>query len=220
LAAPGAAASDVATHASVNIRPHEHIRELFVGLRLNLGCGRSPLEGWVNVDITALPGVDVVADLDACRTQPLPFADDSVSAMRMSHVLEHMRDTLALLQDLHRVAEPGCQLTILCPYGSSDDAYEDPTHCQRFYMNSFSYFGTAGVLARGLRLSRGLGSRGHRAAPAATGKREPDRRQVLVRVRQLRNVVIEMGVVLKAVKPIRPADRALLTSPMVKFQLV
>jgi len=191
-----------------------------VGLRLNLGCGRSPLEGWVNVDITALPGVDVVADLDACRTQPLPFADDSVSAMRMSHVLEHMRDTLALLQDLHRVAEPGCQLTILCPYGSSDDAYEDPTHCQRFYMNSFSYFGQPAYWRAD------YGYRGDwevedivlRLPQQENANLTAD--QVLVRVRQLRNVVTEMGVVLKAVKPIRPADRALLTSPMVKFQLV
>jgi predicted SAM-dependent methyltransferase len=74
-----------------------------MGLHLNLGCGRSPLEGWVNVDVTAMPGVDVVANLDTCRTVPLPFADDSVSQLRMSHVLEHIGDTLALMQELHGV---------------------------------------------------------------------------------------------------------------------
>jgi predicted SAM-dependent methyltransferase len=68
-----------------------------MGLKLNLGCGRSPQPGWVNVDIARIPGVDVVADLDDCRTQPLPFAESSVSQMQMLHVLEHMKDTLALM---------------------------------------------------------------------------------------------------------------------------
>ena len=93
-----------------------------MGLQLNLGCGRSPLPGWVNVDLSPLPGIDVVADLDACRTTPLPFADNSVSKMQMSHVLEHIHDTLALMQELHRIAEPNALFTIRCPYGSSDDA--------------------------------------------------------------------------------------------------
>jgi len=43
---------------------------------------------------------------------------------------------------------------------------------------------------------------------------------VLQRVRQLRNVVLEMIVVLRAVKPIRPPDRALMPTPVVNFQLV
>ena len=34
-----------------------------MGLKLNLGCGRNAIEGWVNVDAVALPGVAVVADL-------------------------------------------------------------------------------------------------------------------------------------------------------------
>ena len=63
-----------------------------MGLKLNLGCGRSPAAGWVNVDLASLPGVDVVADLDACRTTRLPFANDSVSHFQMLHVLEHIKD--------------------------------------------------------------------------------------------------------------------------------
>ena len=37
---------------------------------------------------------------------------------------------------------------------------------------------------------------------------------VLRKVKQLRNVVIEIAAVLKAVKPIRPADRALQPTPL------
>ena len=191
-----------------------------MGLKLNLGCGRSPLPGWVNVDIARIPGVDVVADLDSCRTQPLPFADSTVSQMQMLHVLEHIKDTLALMQELHRIAEPGAQLLIRSPYGSSDDAYEDPTHCQRFYMNSFSYFAQPNYWRAD------YGYRGDWAAEETIlllrkeGNEGLSADEVLRKVQQLRNVVIEIVGVLKAVKPIRPADRALQLQPVIKFQLV
>jgi hypothetical protein len=191
-----------------------------VGLRLNLGCGRSPLTGWVNVDLTALPGIDVVADLDACRTTPLPFADGSASNMRMIHVLEHIGDTLGLMQELHRVAEPGASLLVHCPYGSSDDAYEDPTHRQRFFMNSFGYFSQP-FYWRADYGYRGdwevescvlvMNKAAHQGVPGD---------ELLRRVQQLRNVVIEMQVLLKAIKPIRAADRALQKPLPVSVSLV
>ena len=191
-----------------------------MGLRLNLGCGRSPLAGWTNVDISPLPGIDVVADLDACLTQPLPFADDSATEMRMSHVFEHIGDTLALMQELHRVAASGCLLTIRAPYGSSDDAYEDPTHRQRFFMNSFQYF------SQPLYWRADYGYRGDweqtllTLVVAGAENAGLTDEQRLVRVRQLRNVVRELVVELRAIKPIRPADRMLQRHPKIIFQLV
>jgi predicted SAM-dependent methyltransferase len=111
-----------------------------MGRELNLGCVRCRRPGWVNVAIARIPGVDAAADLDICRTQPLLFADNRVSQMQMLHVLAHSEDTLAPMQELHGAAEPGAQLVIRSPYGSSDDAYEDPTHCQRFFMNTCTHF--------------------------------------------------------------------------------
>ena len=191
-----------------------------MGLRLNLGCGRSPLEGWVNVDVVALPGIDVVADLDACRTTPLPFADGTVSQFHMSHVLEHIGDMLALMQELHRIAEPGAQILIRAPYGSSDDAYEDPTHRQRLFVNSFIYF------AQPTYWRADYGYRGDWDVEQVTlSVRKADNEglpveAVMRKVQELRNVVVEMTAVLKAVKPIRPADRALQRGTNVNVQLV
>ena len=54
------------------------------GLKLNLGCGHIPLEGYVNVDRRELPGVDVVADLG-----DLPFEQGGVQEISSAHVLEH-----------------------------------------------------------------------------------------------------------------------------------
>jgi hypothetical protein len=189
-------------------------------LRLNLGCGRSPLPGWVNVDISAMPGIDVVADLDACRARPLPFTDDSVGEMRMSHVLEHIRDVLALMQELHRVAAPGCELTVRAPYGSSDDADEDPTHVRRLLMNSFGYFSQPYYWRAdyGYRGDWQLASL-RLLVPRAEAQ-GLDAEQLLAKVNRQRNVVREMVAVMRAVKPIRAADRALQQPAQVDFELV
>lgn len=178
-------------------------------MRLNLGCGRNHLEGWVNVDSVALPSVDVVADLDRCREVPLPFADDSVDELLLSHVLEHVGDTLALMQELHRIAKPGSVAVVRCPYGSSDDADEDPTHRHRFFVGSFGYFSQpyywrADYGYRGDWEPRRILLRVHRDGNAGLSPQ-----QIMGRVNAARNVVAEMVVDLVAVKPIRAADRAL-----------
>lgn len=53
-------------------------------LRLNIGCGHIPLEGYVNVDRRALPNVDVQAE-----AHNLPFNDGEVMEIFSSHLLEH-----------------------------------------------------------------------------------------------------------------------------------
>ena len=64
------------------------------GLRVNLGCGHHPIEGYINVDQRELPNVDVVADV-----RNLPFEKNSVVELSSAHLLEHfpeeeMRRTL------------------------------------------------------------------------------------------------------------------------------
>lgn len=54
------------------------------GLRLNLGCGHVPVDGYLNVDRRALPGVDIVAEVDV-----LPFGQGEVNEIFSAHLLEH-----------------------------------------------------------------------------------------------------------------------------------
>lgn len=53
-------------------------------LKLNLGCGHIPLDGYLNVDRRALPGVDIVAEID-----DLPVAEGEVDEVHSAHLLEH-----------------------------------------------------------------------------------------------------------------------------------
>ncbi len=79
--------------------------------KLHIGAGRARLEGWVNMDIQALPGVDVVADV----TKGLDFKN--VEAIFAEHFLEHLAidDALAFLGEAHRVMGEGGWLRLSTP---------------------------------------------------------------------------------------------------------
>lgn len=67
------------------IRSPEKLAEASVsGLRLNLGCGRVPIERYVNIDSQDLPGVDIVASADN-----LPLPAGSVQEIFSVHVLQY-----------------------------------------------------------------------------------------------------------------------------------
>jgi hypothetical protein len=183
--------------------------------RLNLGCGRNVLPGWVNVDRAPLPGVDVVADLDDCARTRLPFADDSIGEMLLSHVLEHVRDTLALMAELHRIARQDAVLTVRLPHGASDDAWEDPTHDRAYFPGSFGYF------SQPYYWRADYGYRGDWQpedvvlfVPAAEHARQPIE-ALRQRIERERNLVLEMVATLRPVKPIRPPRRELIVPPTV-----
>ena len=87
------------------------------GARLNLGCGHVALEGYINVDARALPGVDVVADVGDLR---LPAG--SVAEIFSSHVLEHFPQeelTRKLLPHWHGLLRKGGVFRAVVPDGEA-----------------------------------------------------------------------------------------------------
>jgi SAM-dependent methyltransferase len=188
--------------------------------RLHLGCGRKVLEGWINLDIMPGNGIDVVADLNDCAKTPLPFEADSIDELLGSHLLEHITHSLPLMQELHRVAKPGAKAVFHLPYGSSDDASEDPTHVRLYFLNSFGYF------SQPYYWRADYGYRGD-WQPESIGLKVSQQRyqgrtvgEIMEDVQRLRNVVVEMTAVLRAIKPIRPPDRSLQQSPHIELTLV
>ena len=62
----------------------EKLHEMGDNLRINLGAGHVPLADYLNVDIRAVPGIDVVADVT-----DLPFAAGELAEIYSAHLLEH-----------------------------------------------------------------------------------------------------------------------------------
>jgi SAM-dependent methyltransferase len=109
--------------------------------RLNLGCGPDAPAGWLNLDgswnawFSHHPNLrkllKMVGFINAANqgsewnvrpivhdlTQPLPFPDNSFSAIYASHVLEHLYlvEAQRLLLECKRVAKPGGVVRIIVP---------------------------------------------------------------------------------------------------------
>ena len=94
-------------------------------MKLNLGAGSVIRDGWVNVDIAPLPGVDVVWDLDVA---PWPWPDGAARAIEAKDIFEHLARPVQFMTEAHRVLRAGGQLHIRAPHWLSPDAWTDPTH--------------------------------------------------------------------------------------------
>lgn len=80
-------------------------------LRLHVGSRSERLEGWLNIDKVAFPGVGFVADV----TRGLPFC--GVASLFAEHFLEHLPadEALAFLLEAHRVLGPRGHLRLATP---------------------------------------------------------------------------------------------------------
>jgi len=103
--------------------------------KLNMGCGRDIREGWVNLDMRSVPGVDVIHDLNMT---PLPFKDEAFNYILADNVLEHLLHYEAIVEDCYRILEPGGLLEIRVPYGIT--GLRSTYHLRMFDMNTLRCF--------------------------------------------------------------------------------
>ncbi|MDA0185147.1 class I SAM-dependent methyltransferase [Solirubrobacter phytolaccae] len=92
---------------------------------LDVGCGNAKYEGATGIDISADTQADIVADLNEF---PYPLEDDTYAQILCQDVLEHVKEPLKFMAELHRVAKPGARIHIRTPHFSSVLAYGDATH--------------------------------------------------------------------------------------------
>lgn len=88
------------------------------------GAGRA-VAGFVNLDLVAVPGVDVVADAEA-----LPFPAAVFGRVECDAVLEHVRDASRVMGEIGRVTEPGGFVHLVTPF--CHPFHEYPKDYRRF----------------------------------------------------------------------------------------
>lgn len=128
------------THALCNqsIRPlvEEWCRREKLPL-FDFGGAHGCPDGYTPVDIAGGEGV-----LPIDVTQGLPWADNSVGAIRAHDFLEHVPigQIVPLMNEIHRVLVPGGWLLSHTPSTDGRGAFQDPTHVSFWNENSFWYY--------------------------------------------------------------------------------
>lgn len=105
-------------------------------LRLNIGAGKSRIEGFHNIDISER--ADIVVDL---AKEPLPFEESSVDLVFSYHTIEHVSDYLFAMSEIYRVLKDGGILLLGTPYVTlTEYNLVNPYHLNHFNEHSLSFF--------------------------------------------------------------------------------
>ena len=110
-------------------------------------------------------------------------------------------------------------MTIRCPYGSSDDAWEDQTHVRAYFMQSFGYF------SQPYYWRADYGYHGDWQPVEITLRMTKSRydaipqHALLQTINRERNVVQEMVCILEAIKPLREPRREFQKLPSVRVAI-
>lgn len=103
--------------------------------KLNLGCGKFPKQGYVNVDFSFDSSADLISDLNR---YPWPFRDNIFSVIEADHVLEHLEEPFRAMKEIHRIAKDGAKVVIRVPHFSR--GFTHPDHKRGFDITFPYYF--------------------------------------------------------------------------------
>lgn len=106
-------------------------------MKLDIGCGRHKDPDWIGMDIQALPGVDLVHDLNM---HPWPVESGSIDEAKAWHIVEHIppvcvtvrgtrRPFIEFMDECWRVMRVGGRVDIETPHALNPMFWADPTHC-------------------------------------------------------------------------------------------
>jgi SAM-dependent methyltransferase len=108
------------------------------------GAGRT-VDGYVNLDLVGVPGVDVVGD-----AEHLPFPADLFARVECDAVLEHVRDPVRVMREIYRVTAPNGYVHLVTPF--CHPFHEYPKDYRRFTIDGLKELaGPMQVVAAGWR---------------------------------------------------------------------
>lgn len=195
------------------------------GLRLDLGCGNTPRDGFEGVDIA---GDKALHKVDLFKF-PWPWADNSVDEIYCSHFAEHIPartiersdlatqpgigapspiDTSFLDRDMFfaffdecwRILKPNCFMHVTVPHLRNDRAFQDPTHrrfiCEATFAYLWAEWRKLNVPQYDVRCN--FEAEVNSTIPNEVGLRSPEVQADLIKTRW--NVAIDLVAKLKAIK--------------------
>lgn len=106
---------------------------------LVLSIGGGPVRdhpSMTNVNISNYPNVEVVAD-----AHELPYIDNSVDAIFISAVIEHLYNPMKAISEMYRVLKPGGVVFSITPFMQAYHGY--PHHYQNLTLTGHEYYFTS-----------------------------------------------------------------------------
>jgi SAM-dependent methyltransferase len=126
------------------------LKEHNQGVKLDLGCGANKNPGFLGIDYRALPGVDIVHNLEKF---PFPLPNECASLAVASHVVEHLDPHggkfIEFMNEVWRLLKPDGEFWIAAPYAGSPGYWQDPTHCNPCSEVTWEYFDPMGPMTGG-----------------------------------------------------------------------
>jgi len=104
---------------------------------LDLGCGPNKAAGPIGLDHHPASDADVLANIEGGY---FPFADNSFDRVICSHVIEHMRYPVGLMEEIWRVLKAGGTVQIKTPHYTHWTSWGDPTHYHHFGSHALRQF--------------------------------------------------------------------------------
>lgn len=132
-------------------------------MRINFGCGRRVLPGWVNIDAIVNPKAprppEIMYAMEfqcGALVAPIPLSNECADVLQAMHVIEHFYryDADAVVVEWNRLLKPGGRLILELPNleaacrnllaGMTDQMsywplYGDPTHLDPYMTHRWGY---------------------------------------------------------------------------------
>jgi hypothetical protein len=104
---------------------------------VDLGCGQEKaVPEAIGIDIVPTKGVDIAGRADA-----IPLGSSSVDEVYASHLLEHVPNLAAVMEEIWRICRDGALVRVWCPhYSAGLYVWGDPTHLRAMSSITFDYW--------------------------------------------------------------------------------
>lgn len=106
--------------------------------RLNIGCGKSKFDGFINIDIDPKWEPDMVMDISSDLDDRI--ARGTFDLVVAHDVLEHVSNLPKTMTNCLDLLKDGAMMDIIVPYDLSYGAWQDPTHVRAFNEKSWLYY--------------------------------------------------------------------------------